>query len=76
MVETPQEVNVTRHLLPQPTIDKPDRKVYQIEYQVGELPPSFVYIDEEEWTKEKEAKLIKDHIAKRMGGAGRETITL
>jgi hypothetical protein len=71
-----QNVTVRRVLLPAATIDKPDRKMYQIEYQVGELPPGFVYLDKEAWTKEKEAKLIQEDIDKRMSGAGRETITL
>jgi 3',5'-cyclic AMP phosphodiesterase CpdA len=71
----PQDVKVTRTLLPTPTIDDPERKVYQIEYSVGELPPHFVYIPEKEWTKEKEAKLIKADMEKRMKAVG-ETITL
>jgi len=69
------EVKVSRTLLPTPTIDEPDRKVYQIEYVVGELPPHFVYIPEKEWTKEKEAKLIKADIDKRLKVTG-ETVTI
>lgn len=69
------EVKVTRTLLPTPTIDEPERKVYQIEYVVGELPPHFVYIPEKEWTKEKEAKLIKADIDKRLKPTG-ETVTI
>lgn len=61
-----QEVRVKRTLLLVPTIDDPERKVYQIEYRAGELPPRFLYIPEKEWTKEKEAKLIKADIEKRM----------
>lgn len=61
-----QEVRVKRTLLLVPTIDDPERKVYQIEYRAGELPPRFLYIQEKEWTKEKEAKLIKASIEKRM----------
>jgi hypothetical protein len=69
----PQEVKVTRTLLSTPTIDDPSRHVYQIQYTVGELPPHFVYIPEKEWTKEKEAKLIKADIEKRLKPTG-ETI--
>lgn len=61
-----QEVKVKRTLLPTPTVDNPDRKVYQIEYRVGELPPHFVYIQEEDWSKEKEAELIKADMGKRL----------
>ena len=71
----PQVVKVTRTSLPTPTIDEPDRKVYQIQYTIGELPPHFVYIPVAEWTIEKEAKLIKADIEKRMKAVG-ETITL
>jgi len=70
-----QEVRVRRVLLPTPTIDEPERKIYQIEYQVGELPPAFVYIPEKEWTKEKEAKAIKADMEKRLETPG-ETITI
>jgi len=70
-----QQVKVSRILLPTPTIDRPDRKVYQIEYTVGELPPHFVYIPESEWTKEAEAKAIKADIDKRLKTTG-ETITI
>jgi len=72
----PQKVNVRRVLLPAATIDDPNRKLYQIEYTVGELPPGFVYIEEKAWTKEKEAELIQKDIERRMGSAGRETITI
>jgi hypothetical protein len=71
----PQEVTVKRTLLPTPTIDDPNRKTYQIQYQVGELPPSFVYITEKEWTKDKEAKAIKADMEKRLMPPG-ETITI
>ena len=71
----PQEVKVVRTLLPTPTVDEPDRKVYQIQYTIGELPPHFVYIPEKEWTVDKQAKLIKADIEKRMKAVG-ETITL
>jgi hypothetical protein len=70
-----QEVKVKRTLLPTPTIDDPERKIYQIEYQAGELPPHFVYITEKEWTKEKEAAAIKADIKKRVE-APSETISI
>lgn len=65
----PLNIRINRVLLPSPTIDKPERKVYQIEYAAGELPPHFIYIEEKEWTKEKELKAIKADIEKRMGRA-------
>jgi hypothetical protein len=71
----PQEVKVKRTLLPTPTVDEPDRKVYQIEYRVGEMPPHFVYIPEKNWSKEAEAKLIKDDMAKRLKTT-EETVTI
>ena len=71
----PQEVRVKRTLLPTPTVDDPDRKIYQIMYQAGELPPHFVYIPEKEYTPEKEAKIIKADIEKRLETT-EETITI
>lgn len=71
----PQEVRVKRTLLPTPTIDDPQRRTYQIEYQAGELPPHFIYITEKEWTKEKEAAAIKADIHKRVT-APTETISI
>lgn len=71
----PQEVRVKRTLLPTPTIDDPERKTYQIEYRAGELPPHFVYLTEKEWTKEKEAALIKADLKKRIE-IPEETITI
>lgn len=62
----PQEVRVKRITLPAPTIDDPERKTIQVEYRAGELPPHFVYITEKEWTKEKEAALIKADMKKRL----------
>lgn len=64
-----QQVTVTRTLLPNPTLDDPNRKMYQIQYQAGSLPPHFIYIPEKEWTKDKEAKAIKADIDKRMSKA-------
>lgn len=61
-----QEIRVRRTLLPSPTIDDPERKVFHIEYRAGELPPRFIYIQEKEWTKEKEAEAIKADIERRM----------
>jgi len=56
-----------------PTIDDPGRKVYMVEYRSGELPPKFLYIPVKDWTKELEAKMIKDDIEKRLQ-APEETI--
>lgn len=72
----PQDVTVKRTLLNTPTVDDPNRKVYQIEYRVGELPPHFVYIPEKEYTKEKEATVIKADLKKRLEGPGTETISV
>jgi len=60
-----QEVKIKRMELPAPTLDKPGRKVYQVEYRAGELPPHFVYMDVDDWTKEAEIKLIREDMAKR-----------
>lgn len=62
----PQDVEVKRKLLPTPTVDDPDRKVYFIEYRAGELPPHFIYMPEKEWTKEKEVAAIKADIEKQL----------
>ena len=70
-----QEVRITRILLATPAIDDPERKVYQIQYQAGELPPHFIYIPEKEWTKEKEVGLIKADMKKRIE-ATTETISI
>jgi hypothetical protein len=71
----PQTVTVKRTLLPAPDLSDKDRKIYQVQYQAGELPPHFVYISEKEWTKEKEAELIKADLNKRIS-AKSETLTL
>ena len=59
-------VKVRRTTLPAATIDKPERKVIQIEYRSGEMPPHFVYMDESEYTPEKEKELIKADLEKRI----------
>ncbi|MBA7571407.1 hypothetical protein ES708_13170 [subsurface metagenome] len=59
-------VTVKRTEMLVPTIDDPERKVYMIEYRSGELPPKFLYIPVKVWTKEEEAKLIKEDIEKRL----------
>lgn len=74
MVE-PREVRVNRTELPTPDLEDPEKVIIQIEYQVGELPPRFLYINKKEWTKEKEAKMIKEDIEKRLRPPG-ETITI
>jgi len=60
------QVTVRRTEMLVPTIDDPQRKVYMIEYRSGELPPKFLYIPVKEWTKELEAKMIKEDIEKRL----------
>jgi hypothetical protein len=72
-----QEVTIkSRVLLQAATVDDPQRKVYQIMYQVGELPPHFVFIPEKGYTKEKEAKAIQDDLKKRLAKPPEETITI
>ncbi|MBA7579741.1 hypothetical protein ES708_21617 [subsurface metagenome] len=60
------QVTVKRMEMLVPTIDDPERKVYMIEYRSGELPPKFLYIPVKDWTKELEAKMIKEDIEKRL----------
>jgi hypothetical protein len=74
-MKMPQQVAISRILLPTPTIDDPERKVYQIQYTAGELPPHFIYMPEKEWSKDKELKAIKQDIEKRLGKVG-EVITI
>ena len=72
----PQQVRIAaRTLLPTPTVDDPARKVYQIEYQAGELPPHFIYIPETEWTAAKEKAMIRADMEKRIQ-AEQEIITI
>ena len=58
------EVSVKRTELPAPSVDDAERKVIQIEYRVGELPPRFIFLPKKDWTKEKEAAAIKKDMAK------------
>jgi len=69
------QVTVKRTEMLVPTIDDPERKLYMIEYRSGELPPKFLYIPVKEWTKEKEAAMIREDIEKRMK-APEETIEI
>lgn len=71
-----QEVIVKRTLVPTPTVDNPDRKVYQIEYRAGELPPHFIYIEEKDYTKEAEAAAIKADIKKHLERPPGETLSV
>jgi hypothetical protein len=66
MAKEAQQVEVTRTLLPSPTVDNPERMVYQIEYRVGTLPPHFVYCEKSEWNEKKEKELIQADIKKRL----------
>ena len=67
MAQELQQVQVTRTLLPSPTIDAPDRMVYQIQYQAGTLPPHFVYCEKSKYTEKEEKRLIQEDIKKIMG---------
>ncbi|GAJ10991.1 unnamed protein product [marine sediment metagenome] len=60
------QVTIKRTEMLVPTIDDPERKIYMIEYRSGELSPKFLYISVKEWTKELEAKMIKEDISKRL----------
>jgi len=71
----PQTVIVKRTLLAAPDLADPGRKIYQIMYQAGELPPHFIYLSEKDYTKEREAAMIKADMAKSMS-ATPEMLTL
>lgn len=75
MVDAQRTVTVKRTLLPAPDLTDPTRKIYQIQYQVGELPPHFIYMPEKEWSAAKEATAIKADLDKRMS-ATPQTITI
>jgi hypothetical protein len=70
-----QQVEITRTLLPSPTPEEPGRRIYKIQYRAGELPWAFVWILEKEWTTEKEAKMIREDIDRRLKHR-RETISI
>jgi hypothetical protein len=66
MAAEPQQVAVTRTLLPAPSIDEPGRMVYQIQYQIGTLPPHFVYCEKSKWTEKEEKRLISEDLKKQL----------
>lgn len=66
MVQEPQQVAVTRTLLPAPSIDEPGRMVYQIQYQIGTLPPHFVYCEKSKWNEKEEKRLISEDLKKQL----------
>ncbi len=70
-----QQVRVSKIEIAQPTLDNPKRVVYQIQYQAGMLPPRFLYMDKDQWTKEREAAAIKGDLAKTLAAPG-EMVTL
>lgn len=59
------EVRVTRSEISTPTPDDPERKVVQVIYQAGELPPRFLYIAKAKYTEELEAKMIREDMKGR-----------
>ena len=71
----PQEVRVKRTELPTPDLEDPNKVTIQIEYQVGELPPRFLFVNKKQWSKEKEAEMIRADIRRRLEAPG-ETITI
>lgn len=73
--ETPQQVRVTRTELATPDLADPLKVTIQIQYQVGMLPPRFLYVNKKEWSKDKEADLIRADIKRTLAPPG-ETITL
>jgi hypothetical protein len=66
MATEPQQVAVTRTLLPAPSIDEPGRMVYQIQYQIGTLPPHFVYCEKSKWNEKEEKRLISEDLKKQL----------
>jgi len=70
-----QQVLVTRTDLLTPDLADPQKVTVQIQYQIGDLPPRFLYIAKKDWTKEKEAAAIKADMTKRLSGTV-ETITI
>lgn len=72
---TERIVEIKRTELPAPDITDPERKMIRIFYRAGELPPRFLFIEKKKWTKELEAKMIREDIDKRMT-TPRETLTL
>jgi hypothetical protein len=60
-----QEVEVKRTLLPSPTPEDPDRKIYQVLYWASGMLPKQIYILEKEWSKDEETKRIKADIKVR-----------
>ncbi len=70
-----QQVQVKRTEIPSPTLDNPKRVTIQVQYQLGSLPPRFLYFDKDQWTKEREAAAIKADILKTMAPPG-EMVTL
>jgi hypothetical protein len=63
---TQQQVTIKRQDLPAPDLTDPGRIIVQIEYQVGTLPPRFLYIDKKAWTEAAELAAIKADMSKRM----------
>ncbi len=70
-----QQVRVTRTEIPTPTLDNPGKVTVQVQYQIGLLPPRFLYFDKADWTKEKEAAKIKLDLARTLAPPG-ETVTI
>lgn len=70
-----QQVQVRRTELAMPDLEDPKKVLIQIEYQVGVLPPRFLYINKKDWTKEKEAEMIRADLRQAMAPPG-ETISL
>jgi hypothetical protein len=70
MPQEPQQVLISRTLLPAPTIDDPNRMVYQIQYQQGTLPPHFVYCEKSKWSEKEEKRLIQEDIKKQLEPKG------
>lgn len=69
------DVKVTRTKVKVPTVDDPEREVYQIMYRSGELPPRFVFIPVKDYTEELEKEKIKADLEKRQASK-EETLTL
>ncbi len=73
--EPPQQVRIKRTDLPAPDLEDPLKIIVQIQYQVGDLPPRFLYLNKKDWSDAKEKELIKADLKKRLETPG-QIITL
>lgn len=72
---TGQKVTVSRTELPTPTLADPSAVTVQVQYQVGSLPPRFIFMNKKDWSADKEKEAIRLDLAKTLKPPG-ETVTL